>query len=63
MRTYIDPASRLAWLADARAALEAAGIGWTVWELDGLFGIVAGCDDSGCGPTEAGVLRALGLAS
>jgi endoglucanase len=63
MRTYIDPASRLAWLADARAALEAAGLGWTVWELDGLFGIIAGCDDSGCGPTEAGVLVALGLAS
>jgi endoglucanase len=63
MRTYIDPVSRLAWLADARAALETAGIGWTVWEFDGLFGIVAGCDDNGCGPVEGGVRRALGLAS
>ena len=63
MRTHIDPASRLGWLADARAALAAAGIGWTVWELDGLFGIVAGCDARGCRPVEAGVRQALGLAA
>jgi endoglucanase len=65
MRTYIDPASRLAWLHDARVALEHHGIPWTVWEYAGLFGITARCTDEprggACGPLQDGALRALGL--
>jgi endoglucanase len=64
IRGYADQASRLRWLADARRALEALGIGWTVWELSGAFGVATGCPDDAirtCGPVEPGVLRALGL--
>ena len=65
MRTYIDPSSRLAWLHDARVALEHHNIPWTVWEYAGLFGITAGCVDEprsfSCGPLQDATLIALGL--
>ena len=32
-------ATRAAWLTEARTRLEAAHIGWTVWEFRGGFGI------------------------
>ena len=51
--------SRAAWLASARRAFEARGIGWTVWEYEGGFGVAAalleGCEGS------SSVKRALGL--
>jgi endoglucanase len=49
------PASRAAWLSDARQAIETAGFGWTAWEYDGGFGIAP--DIAGCTPA----MRALGL--
>ena len=46
-----DRESRRAWLRDVRSALEASGIGWTIWEYRGGFGIDAGlvrpCSDNG----------------
>jgi hypothetical protein len=36
----VAPAHRAAWLADVREGLERQGIGWTLWELSGGFGIV-----------------------
>jgi endoglucanase len=42
------PASRAAWLGEARRRLEAASFGWTLWEYEGGFGIkpelARGCD-------------------
>ncbi len=34
-----DPESRQRWLQDTRSALEAKGIGWTVWDYADLFGV------------------------
>ncbi len=31
-RVHTDPASRMNWLRDVRTALEADGIGWTMWD-------------------------------
>ena len=38
-RRFIDPVSRYRWIADTRKALEAAGIGWDLWDYTDLFGI------------------------
>lgn len=38
-RPFVDPASRYRWIGDVRKALEAAGIGWTVWDYADLFAI------------------------
>ena len=45
-----DARSRAAWLRDVTGTLEANGIGWTVWEYRGGFGIA---DDlsAACGPS------------
>jgi endoglucanase len=55
-RAFAPPASRAAWLHDARVALEKDGIGWTLWEYNGGFGIKSDLD-LGCGPLPV----ALGL--
>jgi endoglucanase len=39
-REHSDPASRMAWIHDTRTALEADGIGWTMWDYRGGFGVV-----------------------
>jgi len=39
-REHSDPASRMAWIRDIRTALEADGIGWTMWDYRGGFGVV-----------------------
>lgn len=39
-REHSDPASRMAWIRDTRTALEADGIGWTMWDYRGGFGVV-----------------------
>jgi aryl-phospho-beta-D-glucosidase BglC (GH1 family) len=39
-RKYADPRDRAAWLHDVRTALESRGIGWTMWEYSGGFGVV-----------------------
>jgi endoglucanase len=41
IRANVDVPSRYRWLADMRRALEASGIGWTVWDYTDIFGITA----------------------
>lgn len=36
------PEHRAAWLRDTRELLEAEGIGWTLWDYAGYFGLVSG---------------------
>lgn len=59
-RQYTDPVSRANWIRDVRTALEADGIGWTMWEYRGGFGVVTKQDGQAAQPDE-NTLRALGL--
>ncbi|MFY9842605.1 MAG: glycoside hydrolase family 5 protein [Terriglobales bacterium] len=58
-RDYADPADRDAWLHDVRTSLEHNGIGWTLWDYSGSFGVVTKKD--GKPVADDAVLRALGL--
>jgi endoglucanase len=58
-REYADPLDRAAWLHDVRMALERNGIGWTMWDYSGSFGVVTKND--GKVVADEVVLRALGL--
>jgi endoglucanase len=39
-RRSAPPRDRAAWIRDVRTALERRGIGWTMWEYSGSFGVV-----------------------
>lgn len=41
-RYKAKPEHRAAWLRDTRELLEAQGIGWTLWDYAGYFGLVSG---------------------
>jgi endoglucanase len=58
-RDYAPPADREAWLHDVRSSLEQHGIGWTMWDYSGSFGVVTKKDGK-ITPDESTV-RALGL--
>jgi endoglucanase len=58
-RAYADPQDRNAWLHDVRTALEHNGIGWTMWDYSGAFGVVTKTD--GKPVADEGVLKALNL--
>jgi hypothetical protein len=58
-REYADPADRDAWLHDVRTALEHNGIGWTMWDYSGSFGVVTKKD--GKTVADDGALKALGI--
>jgi aryl-phospho-beta-D-glucosidase BglC (GH1 family) len=58
-RDYADPADRAAWLRDVRTALEHNGMGWTMWDYSGSFGVVTKKD--GKPFADEAVLKALGL--
>src|ERR1700691_3241149 len=58
-RAHSDPEDRDAWIHDVRTALERNGIGWTMWDYAGSFGVVTKKD--GKTAADDGVLRALGL--
>jgi endoglucanase len=58
-REYADPLDRAAWLRDVRTALERNGIGWTMWDYSGSFGVVTKKD--GKALADDGALRALGM--
>jgi aryl-phospho-beta-D-glucosidase BglC (GH1 family) len=60
-RSYSDPHDREAWLKDVRTALERYGIGWTMWDYSGSFGVVTKKDGQAT-PDEV-TIRALGLNS
>jgi hypothetical protein len=59
-REHVDAGSRLNWLRDVRTALEADGIGWTMWDYRGNFGVVFKEDGQPAKVDEA-VVEALGL--
>ncbi len=58
-RAYADPQDRAAWIRDVRTALERHGMGWTMWDYSGSFGVVTKKDGRSV-PDEVTV-RALGL--
>lgn len=59
-REHMDAASRMRWLHDVRAALEHDGIGWTMWDYRGGFGVVWKQDGQPAKVDEQ-VVEALGL--
>jgi hypothetical protein len=59
-RDHSDPESRANWIHDVRTALEADGIGWTMWDYRGSFGMVTK-EDGEPANVDEGVARALGL--
>jgi aryl-phospho-beta-D-glucosidase BglC (GH1 family) len=58
-RSYADPQDREAWIHDVRVALERHGMGWTMWDYSGSFGVVTKKD--GKTVPDDSTLRALGL--
>jgi endoglucanase len=61
LRTHVDRTSRYRWIGDVRRAAESSGMGWTVWDYAGAFGMTA---DASAGPgaaIEPEALDALGL--
>jgi endoglucanase len=58
-RAYAEPNDRAAWIRDVRTALERHGMGWTLWDYSGSFGVVTKKDGRSV-PDEL-TLRALGL--
>lgn len=59
-REHTDPASRARWIHDTRTAFEADGIGWTMWDYRGGFGVVTKQDGQPAQVDES-VVQALGL--
>jgi endoglucanase len=58
-REYASPQDRAAWLHDVRTALEENGIGWTMWDYSGSFGVVTKVNGKTVVDEQA--LKALGL--
>ncbi|MGA2302007.1 MAG: cellulase family glycosylhydrolase [Candidatus Acidiferrum sp.] len=50
---------RAAWLSDVRTALERRGMGWTMWDYSGGFGVVV--KEKGQATVDATTVKALGL--
>jgi len=59
-REHMEPQSRMRWIHDVRTALEADGIGWTMWDYRGGFGVVWKQDGQPAEVDDA-VVEALGL--
>ena len=59
-REHTDEQSRMNWIRDVRTALEADGIGWTMWDYRGGFGVVSKQDGQAATVDEK-VVEALGL--
>jgi len=59
-RAFSEPASRMNWIRDVRTALEADGIGWTMWDYRGGFGVVYKSDGQPA-RVDPAVVDALGL--
>lgn len=58
-RNFAPPADRAVWTRDLRTALEKYGIGWTMWDYAGDFGVVT--KQNGQATPDANILQALGL--
>lgn len=59
-REHTDPVSRANWIRDTRTALEADGIGWTMWDYRGGFGVVTKQDGQPA-RVDTAIVNALGL--
>ncbi len=59
-RDHSDPTARAQWIHDVRTALEADGMGWTMWDYRGSFGVVTKEDGHAAVPDPL-VVKALGL--
>jgi len=58
-RDHVQPAARAQYIHDVRTALEADGIGWTMWDYRANFGVVT--RESGTPVPDAAIVTALGL--
>ena len=58
-RNYSNPDDRMRWLTAVRSSLDKSGIGWTMWDFQGGFGVVYKKD--GATTEDNAVLKALGL--
>jgi endoglucanase len=58
-RNFAPPADRAAWIRDLRTALEKYGIGWTMWDYAGGFGVVI--KQNGHATPDVEIVKALGL--
>jgi endoglucanase len=54
------PEARAAWIKDVRTALERNGIGWTMWDYSGGFGVVTKTNGQPA-VADAVIVKALGL--
>ncbi|WP_348262332.1 cellulase family glycosylhydrolase [Telmatobacter sp. DSM 110680] len=59
-REHTKSAARMNWIRDVRTALEADGIGWTMWDYRGGFGVVWKQDGQPA-KVDSAVVEALGL--
>ncbi len=59
-RKAANPQDRAAWIADVRTTLEKYGIGWTMWDYSGGFGVVTKQEGNPAVP-DAVTVKALGL--
>jgi aryl-phospho-beta-D-glucosidase BglC (GH1 family) len=59
-REHAEPQSRMNWIHDVRTAFEADGIGWTMWDYRGGFGVVWK-EDGKPARVDEKVVEALGL--
>jgi len=59
-RDHSDPQSRANWIHDMRVAFEADGIGWTMWDYRGNFGVVTK-EDGQPAQVDEKTAEALGL--
>jgi endoglucanase len=58
-RKNSDPKDRAAWISDVRTTLEKHGMGWTMWDYSGGFGVVT--KPHGVAAPDEITVKALGL--
>lgn len=58
-RKAANPDDRARWLSDVRTGLEKNGMGWTMWDYSGGFGLAVKKD--GVATVDEGTVKALGL--
>jgi endoglucanase len=58
-RKTANPQDRAAWISDVRKSLEKHGIGWTMWDYSGGFGVVT--KQNGIATPDEVTVKALGL--
>jgi endoglucanase len=59
-RKAARPEDRAAWITDVRTTLEKYGVGWTMWDYSGGFGVVTK-QEGHAASADAVTVRALGL--